>query len=311
MVKGEIVDLHTHTSCSDGVFTPVELIQQATNNGVGVLSITDHDTVEAYKHKETFEAAREAGIELVPGIEISTVGRNEGPKETKVHVLGLFIDPSHKSVSELISSQQRSRVKYALIVGQLLEEDGWRVGAESLLEQGTITKAHIADDVLKNPLNEEALKARFGALPSRGMFIETLMNEGGPCYAEKHTVSSEEAIDVIHEAGGLAVMAHPVANVHEGMEFEEVVTHLKTHDYDAVEALYYYYSKSRGDVKIDEIDRYISLAQQLGILVTGGSDYHGASKTLGNLVDIGFKGERRIPDMSMIAGLRNALSAKG
>lgn len=311
MVRGESVDLHTHTSCSDGVFTPVDLIHKAAHNGVGVLSITDHDSVEAYKHRETFEAARAVGIELVPGIEVSTSEYDEASKETKVHILGLFIDPEHESITGLVSSQQASRAQYAITAGELLRQDGWQLDAGALLNEGTITKAHLADSVLYDPANEKALKLRFGEMPSRGRFIETLMNEGGPCYAEKRTVSAEDAIRVIHAAGGLAIMAHPVANVYEGMEFEEVVTHLKTHDYDGVEAWYYYYSKSRGDIKVDEIDRYISLSQQLGLLVTGGSDYHGPTTTLGNFIDIGFKGEKRIPDRKVYTALCDALTSRG
>lgn len=307
MVNAEVVDLHTHTSHSDGVLSPVQLIQRAAEHHVTALAITDHDSVDAYLEPTTYEAAEQYGVELVPGIELSTVDEDN----CKIHVLGLFIDPHDSGIDDVITRQQLSRHQYAADVSQLLQADGWNIDVDSLLSDKALTKAHIADSVILDSSNTDRLAKEFGDFPTRGKFIETLMNEGGPYFVERHSISPGEAIDVIHAAGGLAILAHPVANTHEGTTYERVVNLLNVYDFDGLEAIYYYFSKSQGDRKIDEIDKYVGLAKELGLLVTGGSDFHGASPTLGNFVEVGFEGEEQAPGKDVLNVLKTALSAKG
>ncbi len=298
----ERFDLHTHTTCSDGSLTPVELIDRAAERQVRVLAITDHDTVAAFAEPSTYKQAELHGIELIPGIEISAV-----VDEDKTHVLGLFIDPASDAISEVVTRQRSARLEYSMKVVDCLRADGWFVDERRMTGSDTVTKAHIADAVIKHPGNRVRLTNDFEKLPTRGLFIEALMNKGGKCYVERRVIRPDEAVDAVHAAGGLAILAHPVANLREGMSSEVMMSLLSSVPFDGIEAFYFYYSKSEGDIKVDEIDRFIKLARDVGLLISAGSDYHGPGQTIGGSVEVGFAGEAKLPSPEILKNLRAAL----
>lgn len=294
--KLSIVDLHTHTSYSDGTLKPAELIEQAAANDVAVLSITDHDTIDAYKDPTTFEAAKKYGVELVPGIELSA--KYEGKS---IHVLGLFIDVEDIAINSLITRQNEYRIQYATEVEELLLADGWNISREDFMTNGTtVTKAHIAQAVVEREDNKSRLEETFGTIPSRGAFIETFMNEGQPYYIPRPSISVGESIDAIHAANGVAICAHPVANVYEGMTNAELHEVLEDNDFDGLEAFYYYFDQSKNGIMIDGIDQMTQIAEQHDMFITAGSDHHGPNPHHGCQTELGFKGQPKRPGMDIL-----------
>lgn len=283
-----VYDFHSHTDFSDGKLSPTQLIDRAVANGVSVLSIADHDTVMAYSDKNIFGYAKSKGIHLIPGIEISTVDSSG----TKVHILGIGVDAENRLITEWSDGVKLSRTNYARSTIELLEKDGWVPANKHLLyDANLITKAHIADIFISNTDNHVRFNNRFGIKLTRGSFIEMLMNKSGVAYVKKEeTISPGGAIRLIHKAGGLAIMAHPVSLVYEqGKSIGDIKKFILRHEFDGLESIYYYYHKSGGDVLVDMVDEFVALANDLGLLITMGSDFHGADSSLGNFVDIGMK----------------------
>jgi 3',5'-nucleoside bisphosphate phosphatase len=298
-----IADLHTHTYYSDGFLGPKELLQRAHKNHVAALAITDHETVEAYKEPGVLELADKSGIELVPGIEISTVDE-EGDR---FHVLGLFIDPENPSLNDRIEMLRLSRQEYAHNVCQLLHKAGWAVDMDSLFKAPIITKAHIASNILNQPPNIEKLVNAFGPGYNRGQFIESYMTAGRPFFVPRaHGINPQQAVEIIHKAEGLAFIAHPVACLFEGLPQRTLKKKIEAHGYDGIEAIYYYHNKSKGDVEINETKQFLRLAKKLGLLVCGGSDFHGDAPELGRVVDVGFGDRKIVPTLDLVNSLKQA-----
>jgi predicted metal-dependent phosphoesterase TrpH len=295
----EIIDLHSHTTYSDGSLSPSELIERAAMAGVAALSITDHDTVAAYKDPATQAAADRAGIELVPGVELSTASDGQ-----HMHVLGLFVNTNSTDLNKINDSQHISRQNYADSVVELFRGNGWSVDMETLMGGAVVTKAHIADIILTDRANVKQLNKIFQSVPKRGQFIETLMNEGGQYYIERENTTPDQAIKAIHAAGGIAILAHPVATLFEDGNIAAVHNRLEKYDFDGLEAFYYYFSKSDGDRRINQVGRFTRLAQEMGLAISGGSDYHGPNPSVGRHVDVGFKDEKYKPDYEMLEKLR-------
>ena len=174
-----LIDLHIHTNCSDGVLSPYEVIDEALRNKVDTISITDHDTVSAYT-KDLIEYAKTNNINLIPGIEISTKTKKYG-----IHILGYNIDIHNKELIEKLEKVRNARHDYLKNVSKKLESLGYIVNIDNLEKIESVTKAHIAEDIISNKANEELLIKEFKQIPSKGLFIETLMNEGCPAYVKK------------------------------------------------------------------------------------------------------------------------------
>jgi predicted metal-dependent phosphoesterase TrpH len=297
------VDLHAHTSFSDGVYRPSELLSYASERGVAALSITDHDTVAAYANSEIFDYADSVGIELIGGVEISAEsGRNLG-----VHVLGLCIDTAEPRLLSVLAGLRENRKEYTTAVVQKIIDQGWQFNLDELEAGQTYTKAHIAGAVVTDSKNQGRLQREFGTMPTRGQYIERYMNRGQLCYVERKMPSTNTAIAAIHDAGGLAFLAHPVAYVYEqGLEPDQIVSDAKKEGFDGIEAIYYYYHKSGGDQEIDKVDLFSGLAKEQGMLITGGSDFHAASSYVGNFMDIGFRDKANFPDVTLLRSIQSA-----
>ena len=242
----EKIDLHIHTTCSDGVLNPYEVIDEAYKNDVKIISITDHDTISAYT-EDLIEYTKKKGIKLIPGIEISTKSNKCG-----IHVLGYNIDINNKEFSDILCGLRSTRHKYLYDVSKKLESIGFILNVNTLDKIDAVTKAHIANDVINNKNNKDNLIKYFNHIPNKGEFIETIMNEGCPCYVKKETITPSYAADIIRKYGGKPVLAHPVAyKCEDNLSCDEILKILKSMDCNAIEGNYVYVDKNNN--KINEV----------------------------------------------------------
>ena len=261
------IDLHIHTTCSDGELSPKEIIDEAVKNGVKTIAIADHDTTEGYT-KELYAYAKEKNINLINAVEISTKTNKSG-----IHVLGYNFDLKNKKLNEKLKKLRNARHDYLFNVAEKLKKLGYLIDVPKLDKIDAVTKAHIASNIVDNKENEEILMKVFNHVPSRGEFIETIMNEGCPAYVKKESITPEEASKLIKEANGKVVLAHPVAYTYEDnlteKEIEELVIRMQA---DGIETNYIYID--RNNVKHNDIAIWNKLAKKLNLATTIGSDFH-------------------------------------
>ena len=263
----ELIDLHIHTTSSDGVLTPYEVIDEAKKNNVKTISITDHDTVSAYTN-DLIEYAKENEIKLIPGIEISTKTKKCG-----IHILGYDIDIHNKEFLEKLEKIRNARHDYLYNVSKKLKELGYIVNIEELDKIESVTKAHIALDIINNKENEKQLLKEFNDIPSKGQFIETLLNEGCPAYVKKESITPKEASELIRKVNGKVVLAHPVAYYYEDNLTEEDIQALVDEiSPDGIEAYYIYIDKN--GVKHNDIEKWVKFSKKNKKEMTIGSDFH-------------------------------------
>ena len=261
------IDLHIHTNCSDGELTPIEVVDKAVCNGVSVISIADHDTVDAYSD-ELFQYANSKGIKIIPAVEISTKTKKCG-----IHVLGYNFDLHNKTFLDKLKSLRNVRHDYLYGVATKLEELGYVVHTSELDKIEAVTKAHISLDVVSNLDNKEKLLEVFGHIPEKGEFIEIIMNEGCPAYVKKNTVTPREAAELIRLAGGKVVLAHPVAYKYEdGLVEEDISSLVSNMNADGIESNYIYVN--RNHQKINELDIWNEFAKKNHLHTSIGSDFH-------------------------------------
>lgn len=296
------IDLHTHTNCSDGQLSPEKLIDRARAQGVDILSITDHDTLEAYTDT-VYKRAQLNGITLIPGVEISTVD-SDGDK---AHILGLGVDPGNDMLLRNLADQNESRQLYVQEVAERLLEGGWELEMAPLLSRGTtITKAHIARAVIMKPENSRQLLRTFGQRPTTGQFIEKFLVKGTEFYVPvEGMMTPAQAVSLIHYAGGLASYAHPVAALFESaISLPVLEKKIKTSGVDAVEAEYIYFSKRLADKRVDMRPEMRLMTRKLGLYISGGSDFHGTSSDIGNFIEVGSEIDSTVISRSLIAELQ-------
>ncbi len=251
------VDLHSHSTASDGAFAPAIVVQEAHKAGLTAIALTDHDTTAGLTEATT-EAER-LGIRLVPGVELSAV---ENDHET--HILGLHLGSTEPIDARLADLRDMRRTRAARIV-ELLNTLGVRITFESVLEQAggaAIGRPHVA----------RALIAEGWAVDSRDAFDRYLGN-GRPGFVPKDQLTVHDAIALIHDAGGLAVMAHPGS---QGSR--ERVEMLMKDGLDGVEVRHPSHSA-------EDMTRLMALVEHFGLVPSGGSDWHGVPgpRTLGSM----------------------------
>lgn len=261
------IDLHIHTVCSDGAFSPKEIIDIAKKSEVSVISIADHDTVGAYT-KELFEYAKEKNIKLIPAVEISTKIEKVG-----IHVLGYNIDLKDNNLLEKLNLLRNARHDYLNEVSKMLCSLGYIVNVSELNKVEAVTKAHISLDVINNEKNKEKLLEEFGHIPDKGEFIEKIMNEGCPAYVVKNTITPKEAAELIRNAKGKVVLAHPVAYKYEdNLTIEEILNIVRDMKADGIEANYFYIDCNKN--KVNDIKLWNEFAKKNNLKTTIGSDFH-------------------------------------
>ena len=263
----KIIDLHIHTNISDGALTPKEIIDEAVKNNVHTIAIADHDTIDAYT-QELYDYAKEKNINLITAVEISTKINKAG-----IHVLGYNFDKKNKKLLKKLSLLRNARHNYLFNVTKKLNELGYKVNIDELDKIEAVTKAHISLDVISNKENEKLLISNFGHIPSKGEFIETIMNENCPGYVKKESITPTEAAELIREANGKVILAHPVAYTYEdNLTDEEIISIIKDMKADGIESNYIYIDRNNN--KINDIKKWNKYAKKLNITTTIGSDFH-------------------------------------
>jgi 3',5'-nucleoside bisphosphate phosphatase len=244
-----VIDLHTHTTASDGSLAPAALIEAAREAGLRVLSITDHDTTAGFE--AVLDRADQAGLELVPGIEITAVADGRD-----MHVLGYFIDPSSSTLRAFLGRQRDDRLRRVEEMTRRLAALGCPISAEAML--ATAASGHSVG----RPQIAAAL-VNAGYVQTRDEAFERFLEHGGPAYVPRQGAAPEAVIALVHAAGGLASLAHPGVT-----KRDDRIAALAAAGLDALEARH-----SDHDPATEQ--RYRDLAREHGLLVTGGSDFHG------------------------------------
>ena len=266
------IDLHVHSTCSDGTFTPAGLVSYAVQKGLAAIALTDHDTVEGLE--EASAAAVGTGLELVPGIEFSTEY-----KERDIHILGLDIQPKQTDFAKHLKAFQESR--------------------DARNEEMTLRLQNLEHI----PITMEALRSAYGdAVLTRAHFGRWLFDHGYvrsireafsryigddcPCFVPRKRTDPRQAIALIRNAGGIPILAHPLLYHLTDAELEELVRYLKEAGLQGIEAIY----SSNTGLGESSMRR---LARKMNLKISGGSDFHGKNKPL---LDLGSgKGNLKIP----------------
>lgn len=252
------VDLHLHTTFSDGRLSPTELVRLCAERGLKVISISDHDSTEGIA--EALETARAfPDLTVVPGIELST-----NIPGSEVHVLGYFVDYENAGFQRLLAEFRDGREERAERMVEKLETLGVNVSWERVVELsdgGAIGRPHIARAMVEAGIVEYPRDA-----------FDRYIGRNGPAYVERLKLTPEDAIKILVENGALPVIAHPTytatkSDRDEVAELEELLARLKAVGLVGVEVYY-------GDYSADVVARLASLASEIGLIPCGGSDYH-------------------------------------
>lgn len=270
-----MIDLHTHSVYSDGTNTPAELIEMAEKRGLTALALTDHDTVGGLE--PLFEAAKNASVEAVPGIELSA----ECAKGT-MHILGYFFDHTNETLLEKINTVREGREERNQEILKRLNKLGYRV-------MWTDIVAEAGADVVGRPHFAEALVKR-GLVKSRKSAFELLLAKGRPGYVERYRYTGRECVELIRNAGGIPVLAHPATIYLPDDQLRGLIMGMAENGLGGIEV---YYAEHHPE----NITKFKKWAEELNLICTGGTDYHG-NNTPDLKLGTGF-GQLRVPDEAL------------
>ena len=244
-------DLHTHTTKSDGAHTPHELVLKAKSVGLSIISITDHDSINALD--EAIVLGSELGIEVITGTELSAAYNGN-----EIHILGYFIDHHNKHLLESLSYFREERLKRVARIVHKLNKLNIPVTIESVLEhaQGAaVGRPHIANALVDG-----------GHATSYQQAFNKYIGDGRPAFEKKTAVTPEETVKLIAEAGGLSFLAHPGRSISE-----ETIIHLINAGLDGIEVIHPSHTPQL-------VEYYRGIVNEYCLLESGGSDYHGGLK---------------------------------
>lgn len=249
------IDLHTHSNKSDGSMTPVELVRHAKKAGLSAISLTDHDCIDGVK--EAVKEGERIGLEVVPGIEFSA------KSQTETHILGYYIDIKNKDMLNALEEIKKVRVERTYETSRLLKEIGFDVSVEEVLKiaPGNIVgRAHFARIMMEK-----------GYVSSVKEGFDLYLANGKPAYSDRQHLTASEAVKLITGAGGLAFAAHLHLMRKPDDELFLFIKELKENGLSGVEGYYTEYTP-----KMQE--KYQNLAKSLGLLISGGTDFHAKMK---------------------------------
>jgi predicted metal-dependent phosphoesterase TrpH len=247
----KFADLHLHTKFSDGTFSPEELVLQAQQHGLACIALTDHDTVEGCA--PTAAACAAVRMEFISGAELTAEHQ-----DTEVHILGYFLDIHNKTLLKRIAKFQAVRQNRIHEMVAALNKLGVPLKAEAVFALANCKspgRPHVARALVKEKL--------IGSLDEA---FERFLKKGRPAWVPKTKMSAREGMELIHQAGGLAVMAHPGLN-----RTDDIIPDLVEAGLDGIECFHTKHSTAMSE-------RYLEIADKHHLLVTGGSDCHGFSK---------------------------------
>ena len=247
----KFADLHLHTNFSDGTWTPEELVLHAQKSGLACIAVTDHDTVEACERASAACAA--VNMEFIPGTELTAEH-----EDTELHVLGYFLDTHNEKLLAEIAKFQIVRQSRIHEMVARINELGVPLKAESVFALANCKspgRPHVARAM-----------AKAGFVKNLDEAFERFLKKGRPAWVPKSKISALEAVELVHQAGGLAVMAHPGLN-----KTDSIIPALVAAGLDGIECFHTKHSTAMSE-------RYLEIADKYNLLVTGGSDCHGFSK---------------------------------
>jgi predicted metal-dependent phosphoesterase TrpH len=262
-------DLQSHSLHSDGSLEPRAVVAAAAEAGVELLALSDHDSVDGVE--AAAEAATGLGLRLAPAVEISSV---EGSQQD-LHVLGYMIDHRDSTLRERLRSWRADREHRAEAMAAALRELGYELD-ESELERRrakgqSIGRPHLSDAVVNHPANAERLASE--GLGERSAFLEAYLIEGRPAFRPRTKPTVAESIETIHDAGGVAVWAHPFWDVKEPDRVLEAIDRFRAWGLDGVECFYATHTREQAELLADR-------CSELQLLSTGSSDFHGPAHRL-------------------------------
>ena len=259
IVKG---DFHIHTYYSDGVFSPEKIVDLAVEAGLEVIALTDHDNVLSYKVAQDYINSRNIDLKLIPGIEVNTLY-----KDYEVHILGYFPDAAKPDFKAMLKTQQQARIKQTKEILRLLaKKAGIRIKFDDVkdmvAEGGSIGRPHIAKAITNVGGTSNVMEA-----------YSKYIHKDSPVYIERKTVSPFDAVEIIYDSGGIPVIAHP----YDIDIAEKLIKDLMNCGLRGIEA---YHRKHSPAI----VEYFSSMAENLGLIVTGGSDFHAPNIMNGQII---------------------------
>ena len=255
-------DFHIHTYFSDGVFSPEKIVDTAIDVGLQVIALTDHDNILSYQVAQDYINQTGKKLEVIQGVEINTLYNNY-----EVHILGYMMDTNNKDFQELLKIQQKARIEQVnQIIDLLAKKEGIKIKFEDIKKQvaegGSIGRPHIAKAITNAGGTTSVIEA-----------YAKYIHDDSPVYVPRKTVSPQDAVEIIYEAGGVPVIAHP----HDLDIAESLIKELMTHGLRGIEAYHRKHSPAC-------VEYFSSMAENLGLIVTGGSNFHAPNIMNGQII---------------------------
>lgn len=250
----DTIDLHTHSTFSDGTFTPLQLVKYAEEKGLKAFALTDHDTTEGIKEAKSIET----NVEVISGVEIST---RYDKKE--IHIVGLYVNENDADLNKQLKYYREKRVTRNFEILEKLNSLGVNITIDDVKESCTgdvISRAHIA----------KALVSK-GFVGSYTEAFDRYLGDNKCAYVPRETLNYEESMELITKAGGVPVLAHPLLYKMSDTNLENMMVKLRQKGLKAVEV--YYSTHSNSDTQ-----HVMAMANRVGLIYSGGSDFHGATK---------------------------------
>jgi len=282
-------DLQSHSQHSDGALPPHEVVAIAAEAGVELLALTDHDSIEGVA--EAAQAARATGLRLAPAVEITAIDQDRD-----LHVLGYLIDPADPALCERLIGYRAQREHRATEIIERLRELGFELDESGLQERAaqgkSIGRPHLADAVVRHPANAERLAAE--KLEGLSPFLVAYLIEDQPAFIPRRGPSVAQAITTIHDAGGVAVWAHPFWDIPDADEVIATIDRFHGDGIDGVECFYPTHNREQANLLADHCAGH-------ALLSTGSSDFHGPEhRVFGEFRAFSTYG--RTPNLGPIAG---------
>lgn len=250
------VDLHTHTTYSDGTFTPEEIVKYAAEKNLSSIAITDHDTVDGIE--EGIKYGKKYGVEIIPGIEFSAKYN-----DINVHILGLFLNPLDIDLNNKLKYIREKRNDRNIKIIEKLKDKNIDISydyVKSLSGGEVVSRGHIAKAMINK-----------GYCSSVSECFRNFLSQGNSCYVQREVFTYDETINIIHKAGGISVMAHPFLYGLDNNELDKMLYYCKKAGLDGIECFYSTHSEN-------QMRLIKKLSKIHNLCVSGGSDFHGKNK---------------------------------
>jgi predicted metal-dependent phosphoesterase TrpH len=254
------IDLHIHSTASDGSLTPAEIINRAQRLNLAAIAITDHDSI--YGSKEALQAGIPPSLKFLTGVEISAAHPTFFPGSGSFHILGYCIRLDNQALNQALNRLREARKNRNPKIIKRLNELGLKISLEDVnptIAHGQLGRPHIAQVMIKK-----------GFVKSMDEAFDKFLGAGKPAYVDKNRIGCEETIKMIRDAGGVPVLAHPaLLNINEDFQLEELIQNLIKIGMRGIEVYYPEHSPK-------QMQRYRELANKYNLLITGGTDFHGS-----------------------------------